>query len=178
MITKIKNNVTKFEFKNFGSIVYLIELKNKKILIDTSSIENRKDLINSLKTINLTPKDITEVILTHSHYDHIENIEIFKNAKIYSDAKETFMHDKDEINFENILPIEKLNIKEFKIIKAPGHTPYDIAILYGKILFSGDIIFDGGYIGRNDLEESDPIIQQESLKKISKLDFDILCAGH
>lgn len=178
MITKIRENITKFEFENFGSLVYLVELNNEKILIDTSSKENSEELIKYLKSLNIETDDITIIVLTHSHYDHIENINLFKNATIYSDAKETFMRGEKDIDFEHVLPIEELNIEEFEIIKAPGHTPYDIAILYDKILFSGDIIFNGGYIGRNDLEESDPIIQKESLKIISKLDFDTLCPGH
>ena len=74
MITQISKEVTEIKMQKFGSKVYLIQIKNKNILIDTSSKENAKELISSLKELNLKPEDITTIILTHGHYDHIENI--------------------------------------------------------------------------------------------------------
>ena len=84
MITKIKNNVYAIEFTEFGSIVYLVQLNNKNVLIDTGALNNRQELINSLKQLKLTLKDINIIILTHNHYDHVENTEIFSSAKVYS----------------------------------------------------------------------------------------------
>ena len=84
MIKKITPNIHSIEFKEFGSIVYLVQIQKQNILIDTSSKENSSQLISSLKELNLKPEDITTIILTHAHYDHIENIHLFPNAKIYS----------------------------------------------------------------------------------------------
>ncbi len=91
----------------------------------------------------------------------IGNLEVFKNAKIYSSKN-----------------INKLKIPELKIIKTPGHTQEDICIIYKDILFSGDVIFHHGYIGRTDFPESDHEKMRESLKKISKIKYKILCPGH
>ncbi len=210
MITQITPEIHSIEFSNFGSIVYLVQLEKEKILIDTSSKDNEQELIQSLKKLNLEPKNITTIILTHEHYDHVENIDLFPNAKIYAE------------NIKDTLPIEKFKLgkiiswdnnpmggrelveagnqksdiashysnredskmrgmaeeKPFKIYKTPGHSQTDIIILYKNILFSGDVIFHHGYIGRTDFPESSPEKMQKALEFIKTLKFDILCPGH
>ncbi len=160
MINKIKSNLFQLYFKEFGSTVYLLKIENQNILIDTSSSKNEKELINDLKKLNLNPEDINIIILTHQHWDHNENINLFKNAKLYK--------------YENI---NQLPIKKFKIIKTPGHTKDSIALLYKKILFSGDTLFNNG-IGRTDFPDSEPEKMNESLKKLKNLNYKILCPGH
>ncbi len=160
MINKIKSNIFQLYFKGFGSVVYLLKIKNQNIIIDTSSSKNEKELINNLEQLNLNPKDIDIIILTHQHWDHNENINLFKNAKLYK--------------YENI---NQLPIKEFKIIKTPGHTKDSIVILYKKILFSGDTLFHNG-IGRTDFSDSEPKKMNDSLKKLKNLNYQILCPGH
>lgn len=218
MITQISPEVKAIQFQNFGSIVYLLQLPNNNILIDTSSKENSKELLSSLTSINLTPKDINTIILTHAHYDHTENINLFPNAKIYGNFTKQINSDHAQKEIPNILPIEKLpnakieqsssnnnyeqkriignqgehknsngqsgigmedcSQKELKIHKTPGHTEGDILIQYKNILFSGDIIFHNGYIGRTDFPESNPEQMKQSLEFIKTLNFDILCPGH
>lgn len=178
MIKKIINNVYSIEFNNFGSIVYLIKLEKENILIDTSSKENKKELISSLQELNLKPENITTIILTHAHYDHIENIDLFQKAKIYANFTKKINSDHSQNEIKNLIPIEKQRIKEFAIHKTPGHTSEDLVIQYKNILFSGDIIFNNGYIGRTDFPESNQEKMEKSLEFIKTLDFEILCPGH
>jgi glyoxylase-like metal-dependent hydrolase (beta-lactamase superfamily II) len=87
----------------------LLTNENRKILIDTGmgskwddkskkiySIDQTNSLKDSLKKLNLNPSDITDVILTHLHFDHtggsteIENgklVPTFPNAKYYVQKK-------------------------------------------------------------------------------------------
>lgn len=165
MIKQIKENVWQFHFKEFGSCVYLIKKSGTNILIDVSSKTARYELIEDLRELGIKPETIDIVILTHLHYDHMENLDLFPQAKKYSS--------------KNTKELEK-NFPEFKVIKTPGHTPGDICILYKDILFSGDTIFDKEhhYIGRTDLPESNPNQIQKSLEKLKKINYKILCAGH
>lgn len=178
MIKKITEEITEINFFNEGSIVYLIKLKDQNILIDTSSKKNKNKLINSLNDLKIKPEEINIIFLTHAHYDHIENINLFTKAKIYSNFEHSINQDHSRTKLKNLLPIEKQPIKEFTIYKTPGHTPEDIIILYKNILISGDVIFNDGYIGRTDFLESIPEKMKQSLEFISKLKFDILCPGH
>lgn len=97
--------------------------------------------------------------------DHNENLEAFADAKVYSSNN-----------------IQDLNKKypQFKIYKTPGHTKKDIVILYGDVLFSGDVIFDKDhyYVGRTDLPESIPDEMEKSLELVKKIPYKILCPGH
>ena len=81
-------------------MVYLIKGKNgKNILVDAGFTEPlkkypmqaftyiRPDSI--LKRININPNDITDVIVTHPHWDHIGGIDLFPNAMVWM-QKEDF----------------------------------------------------------------------------------------
>ena len=169
MITKIKQNVWKLSFTSFGSYIYLVKLKDKNILIDTGSPENIEELAQNLEELNLNSEDIDIIILTHNHWDHTGGISLFLNSEFYASKKDFG---------ENLKDIHKLNIPEFKIIDTPGHSQGGICILYEDILFSGDTIFHRGTIGRTDLPGSDDKQMKESLEKLSKIKYKILCPGH
>jgi len=162
MIKQITPNLHQLHFKEFGSCVYLLKLNNKKILIDTSSKMARKELLQDLKKLKIKPKEINIILLTHNHYDHIENINLFPNAKLLKEK---------EI---------KEQFPEIQTIKTPGHSKNDLCYLYKDILFSGDVIFDKKqtYVGRTDLPESNPKKMQESLQKLKTLKYAKLCPGH
>ncbi len=212
MITEVKKNIWKLTFKLFGSTVYLVKLRGKNILIDTSSFVNRIELKHLLKELDLKPEEIDVVLLTHNHFDHTGNVKIFKNAKVYGSKLDfekkilnrafskdlpknklkSFVGEKFEEVFANqfeseedrkvegILPLEKFDMKEFEIIGVPGHTKGSVVFFMPKekVLFSGDHIFDNGYIGRTDLPNSLPEKMKGSLEKMKKIDYKILCAGH
>lgn len=164
MITKITPEITRLSFNEFGSCVYILKTNNLITLIDTSSKNAEKELLEDLQKLKISPEKINIIILTHNHYDHIENIGLFKNAKIYQP--------------ETIKKIPE--IPKIKIIDAKGHTKNDKCFLYKNILFSGDVIFDKehNYIGRTDFPESNPKKMKESLKKLKKIKYEILCPGH
>ena len=75
-------------------MVYLLKGKNgKNILVDAGFTETppiynmaafnyvRPDEI--LKKINVDPASITDIILTHPHWDHIGGIDLFPNAMVW-----------------------------------------------------------------------------------------------
>ena len=160
MISPITKNTYKLYFDTFGSNVYILKL-DKNILIDTSSKDNEQELLNDLKELNLSPKDIDIILLTHTHWDHNGNLNLFSNAKVYSK--------------ENI---SDLSLPNLKVIKTPGHTKDSVCFLYKDILFSGDTMFNNGYVGRTDFQESEPDKMLVSLDNLKKIKYKILCPGH
>ena len=74
----------------------LLETENKKILIDTGmgnkwdekskkifSIDQKENSINSsLSQLGMAPTDITDVILTHLHFDHTGGSTVEENGKL------------------------------------------------------------------------------------------------
>lgn len=141
----------------------LLKSEDKKILIDTSigyksdekfnkiyAIDySEYDFNRSLKNLNMSHEDITDVILTHLHFDHVggstrydENgkaIPTFSNAKYYVQknqldwAKNPIEKDRASFLKDNFLPLEEsgqLEILEedgelfpgIELIIVNGHT--------------------------------------------------------
>ena len=169
MIKKIKDNVWQVCFKLFVSCIYIIKLEKNNVLIDASSSLNTNELIKGLKELGIKPLEIDMVLLTHYHFDHVGNINLFENAKIYGSKK--------DFKDKKILDFDKLKIKEIKVIETPGHSKGSVCFLYKDILFSGDTISHNG-IGRTDLPNSSLENMNRSLKKLEKINYKILCPGH
>lgn len=70
--------------------IYLIQTGDKNILVDVGCDDGAgfemsvfKKPVEVLKEYGLDPSEITDVIITHSHHDHIEAIGYYKNATIH-----------------------------------------------------------------------------------------------
>ncbi len=75
-------------FFGFSSIV-LIEVPGcAPILFDTGHHSTRLLLLEALKQHGLSPDAIGTVFLSHLHFDHINNIDLFPNADVYFGAQE------------------------------------------------------------------------------------------
>lgn len=111
--------------------VYLIRTENRLILVDagceTMPGFDMKDFIGPIKALNnigISPEEITDVIITHAHHDHIECAKYFKNAALYIQ--------KDEYEAGKGYLAENLNIRIFdeemqicvgiKAVKIGGHS--------------------------------------------------------
>ncbi len=75
--------------------IYLVQTQDKNILIDAGcdtmpgfEMKNFHSPKKVLETIGINAKNITDVIITHSHHDHIEAIKHFKNAIIHITEEE------------------------------------------------------------------------------------------
>ena len=183
-MVKISEDVHEVGGKDgLSSNVFLIK---DTILIDLGSKGNALNLIKNLKDLNIQPDQISKVIFTHLHYDHIGDPSLFKKATFYASKQE--IHDLERLGFLAVAspeaftllqgiklhPLEEL--KDFKIIETPGHTHGSICLQYKDILFSGDTLFRDNIIGRTDLPTSKPELIESSLKKLKG--YKILCPGH
>lgn len=150
METKILFNGTHNDFEKDGlkyidditSSVTLVKAEGENILIDTGSPIYESKLIVALKEIYIKPEEISWIIETHLHPDHVGNNHLFKNAKIVEgnwviDFKNS-LYTAYKKNVEVPLP------KGIKIINVPGHTLPHFAVILEekdkKIVFSGDAI--------------------------------------
>jgi glyoxylase-like metal-dependent hydrolase (beta-lactamase superfamily II) len=73
------------------NMVWLLKGENgRNILVDAGFIDTSKTGIKNyvrpdlvLQRINVYPSDITDIILTHPHYDHIGGINLFPKANVW-----------------------------------------------------------------------------------------------
>ena len=66
----------------FGfSGIYLVRGR-RNILVDTSHVGRRENLLEGLKRLHLALTDIDLVVLTHAHWDHMLNVDLFRDTPI------------------------------------------------------------------------------------------------
>ena len=121
------------------STIALLKGHGRVALIDTGSFGQRNLILERLKANGLAPTDVTDVLLTHSHWDHSINWVMFPNAKVYIDGGELAWSLKEPWG---TTPVPELYVRELNTSKqlvriapgaatipgisvhaAPGHTP-------------------------------------------------------
>ena len=156
---------------NQGSVGYstnsLLTYGNQTILVDTGPPSRRGLLVESLKAKGMTPADVDMVILTHLHWDHCLNTDLFKNSRILVHPVEldyarnpnpgdhacaTYVA--DMLARLKVEPVSEgdVIVDGLTIMDTPGHTKGHISVqadLDGeKTLIAGDALPDGGAVKR------------------------------
>lgn len=160
------------EATDFTGNIWLIENNGEKTLIDTGTGD-------SWETVKQVEK-IDKVVLTHSHYDHTDNLE--KVAEKFSPDVYAYKPSNIKVEAEKLEEGDSLELSNiiFKVFHTPGHKD-DSICLYSrkeKILFTGDLVFPDGKFGRTDLEEGDRDLLIKSIRKIEGLEVDSFYPGH
>jgi N-acyl homoserine lactone hydrolase len=62
--------------------VYLIEAGSRRILFDCGHTGRRRALLSALAARGLRPADIDILVLSHAHWDHIQNADMFTTATV------------------------------------------------------------------------------------------------
>ena len=172
------------------STIALIRHGDRKALVDVGAFGQRKLLLEHFQANALTPADITDVLLTHSHYDHSINWVLFPKATIVIGDHEL------QWSLEQPwgeTPVPELYVRELAAVPrlrkvaegddvfpgitaylAPGHTPG--CLVYVLDAGSRDIIFSGDacknraeLVSRETDMTYDPAVSRESIEKIWQL---------
>jgi glyoxylase-like metal-dependent hydrolase (beta-lactamase superfamily II) len=59
-----------------------------RTIIDSGHVGMRRNILEALAKLGLTVEDIDQVALTHLHWDHVQNVDLFPNAEIVLSAAE------------------------------------------------------------------------------------------
>lgn len=85
----------KDQYRPIVFLIYLIRTDEKLILVDagceTMPGFDMKQFVGPVKALQkagVSPEDITDLIITHAHHDHIECTKYFVHAKIYIQKEE------------------------------------------------------------------------------------------
>jgi len=141
------------------------------------------------------------IIATHGHFDHImavTEIKLAYNIPFKIHKNDEFLVKNMASSAKHFLGIEtdpppiidefmesksiiKIGDNSLQVIETPGHTPGSIC-LYNKkdnILFTGDLLFANGGVGRTDFSYSNGEELIKSLRTIFKLPQDTkIFSGH
>jgi len=188
-------NVIKLNEKDyFCSNTYVVVENNNAVIIDAGV---------GVDSINRCLKDLSNVIvravfLTHSHFDHILNLEkyvqvyccpvyvmeggkeMLRNSslnvsKYFCQEEITYDGEVEDLKDNDVVVIDDLCVVA---VATPGHSIDSCCYKIGQYLFTGDTIFDGS-IGRLDCPTSDMSAMKNSLEKLLSLEvFEKYFAGH
>lgn len=170
----------------FATNAYIIGCpQTKQALIIDPGVESGVAIVSTLKKEGLTP---IQIVLTHSHWDHIGDVALLKEqlhipVAIHSlDAYNLIAPGSDNLpcwmNIRGATPDLLLaegdsvtcgNLS-FVVIHTPGHTPGGIC-LYNekeKILISGDTLFKDS-MGNISFPTAQPELMWTSLEKLAQL---------
>ena len=113
---------------DIAMLVWLIRGNGKNILVDTGFYHDRffKDWhitefikpSDALKPLGIKPEDITDIIISHMHWDHADGVDLFPNARIWIQKDELQYYAgeawqskdaNDGIDPEDVLTLVRLN---------------------------------------------------------------------
>ena len=154
-----------------NNFAYVVDNGEQCILIDPSVLSN--EILNYIEKENLVLK---MVIIMHSHFDHLVDLDIYREKKIPIYGHESIEQEVDHKLKDN--DFIELSGMKFKVMYTPGHR-FDCICLYdGKHLFTSDTLFVEG-CGRVDFPGSDPKKMVDTLNKLKQLpDETIVYPGH
>lgn len=131
-------------------------LINERTVIDVGSLARRPLLEKSFDNVAVTPEEVEHVLLTHVHFDHCDNIDLFPNATLHVYGPEL-----DRVKNGNLdwatprqaaemlgaREVERFDagdrVLEFEVVPAPGHTEHHVAFFLDADLtyaFTGDAV--------------------------------------
>ncbi|XP_030635064.1 metallo-beta-lactamase domain-containing protein 1 [Chanos chanos] len=152
----------------------------KVILVDTGGPWDQDFLLSKLKEKGLSPTDVTIVIGTHGHSDHVGNLGMFPHATIVvgSDISEGDRYLPNRLTEGQPYPIDN----NVSIVPTPGHTGRDVSVLVkgtsaGTVLVAGDLFEccndEDSWRELSENPEVQEVSRQEALRTA-----DVIIPGH
>lgn len=140
------------------STIALIRGHGRVALVDTGGIGVRPLLLARLKERGLAPADVTDLLVTHAHHDHMINWTLFAHARIVIGAYEMEWAAKEPWGMTPVPELYVRGLAEWKTLATaaegdevmpgitahlvPGHTPGHLMyVLRGSerdVIFTGD----------------------------------------
>jgi len=170
---------------------------NRLVLIDTSVDDTAKDIFSWLRKNGHAPGDLTSVIITHTHPDHVLGLKAVKSrapgakvaagkddadyiarTKVYPGPPGPQRHDAVPVD---VRLEDGQSYEGFLVIHCPGHTPGSIALLdrERKVLVAGDTMnHEKGLGPMSDKYNIDPKAHRQSIKKLANYEFETVLFGH
>ena len=164
-----------------GGTITLVTGDEFRILIDTGGPGERALLIDALADQQLTPEQITHVVCTHGHVDHVGNINLFGDAEFLM-ARDRSRNDRfASLDFSTGTMTLAAGVQ---LMATPGHTSEDISVLVstdsGVVAIVGDLFESAADLEDEQLwisQSRDPELQRGSRSVVLAL-ADFIVPGH
>ena len=181
----------------WSSVTY-VETGNHKILFDTGGPNVRATVRKHLQNIGVRPDEITTLVISHFHDDHVRNFDYFPKARILLHEVEAAWAKAGPDDFaipQHLFPALK-QTGRLELIKTdseiapgvatiliPGHTPGSMGLVLRPAdrpvtVLSGDAIKNMAELATGKVDKSeDPQVSARSIKKVRDM-AGIVIPGH
>ena len=191
----------------WGGNVYLMVDSDSLTLVDAALPFNAGRIRRYIESMGRSVSDVRQVVLTHSHPDHIGSIQsLFGDSSV-----KVLVHDADTrgagagrwlyypgqlLSLPGKLPFlgrihadgsledgaELPALRGVKVFHTPGHTPGSVCFLDEKrgVLIAGDMLIADGKSFHRPVQfpGTDFRAYRKSIERIAALDFETVCVGH
>jgi glyoxylase-like metal-dependent hydrolase (beta-lactamase superfamily II) len=202
-ILKITDGI--YQVDGVNGNVYIVEDRKGLILVDTGLPRSHKKIISSIQGSGHKPTDVSMIVLTHFHIDHVGSLRKMEEAtgarvavheldadyvagkrappkpkNLMFRALSSFVKT-EPVNVDLILN-ENDNAGRLLVIHTPGHSEGSISLLDSerKVMFVGDAVrfVDGKIQGPPEQFTLDMDKAMKSIGRIASFEFDVLLSGH
>ena len=146
-------------FLGFANLT-LVTTSEGTLLFDTGHFINRGALVAALATRDMVPGDVDKVFLSHIHFDHADNVDLFPHATIYL-GKADWDYVRNPAQDDLFIPWgihEQLSKNKLELLdqdadigggltalELRGHTPGSMGVRFehathGTVVIAGDAI--------------------------------------
>ncbi|MGC5617391.1 MBL fold metallo-hydrolase [Georgenia sp. Z1491] len=143
------------------SSVHLLRGEGRVVLVETGPPAYAPLLAAGLERLGLGPGDVTDVLLTHSHWDHLANFPTFESARVWIGGRELAWAEGLPVGtpHQSSLHVAALTVRRgglglvsdgdeacagIEVLDVPGHTPGHVAFCVetggGPVIFAGDSV--------------------------------------
>ncbi len=173
-----------WERVNLGGVsAYILVRAGEAAVVDTGNPGDAGDISATLDGLGIGWDDVSTVILTHLHGDHVGSL-----GDVMAAAPDAIGY-AGEPDIPGIRSPRTLTpvgdgdtVFGLEIIATPGHTPGSIVVRdpVAGLMVTGDALRGeaGGVIGPNPRFTEDMALANESVKKLAALQFETIVFGH
>jgi glyoxylase-like metal-dependent hydrolase (beta-lactamase superfamily II) len=161
----------------FTSNVFLVQ-GDRTVIVDPGA---NFDVVTPLRE-RIGADGLDAVVLTHTHPDHVGNLDAVKEAF----DVEAWGYDASADGVDHALTggdVVRMGNDDYRVLYTPGHKE-DHVCLYAPdagVLFAGDLVFENGGFGRTDLPGADHASLVRSIDALLEAvteDLDVMHTGH
>ncbi|MBX5464777.1 MAG: MBL fold metallo-hydrolase, partial [Clostridia bacterium] len=142
-------------FLGWSSCHLVLTPGGRRLLFDTGGMNERVELPARLAAAGVAPEEVEAVVLSHLHFDHAANWELFPRAEILVHRRELEYAASDGADpatlrcqarelarHPRLRPVEgELELGEgLRLLEVPGHTPGSLALEAGEAVLCGDAL--------------------------------------
>lgn len=178
---------------------FIVDCGEEIVMIDSGTGGSSRLLVEQIEGLGLDPEDLSTLILTHCHIDHIGSapyfVERYGCTLVAHDLDADAVERGDTVAtaadlYGTVFPPTRIDTRlvgnggtlsfgreQIHWLHTPGHTPGSVSLYCDRggrrVLFGQDI--HGPFLRAFG---SDIAAWKESMKKLLDLEADILCEGH